>query len=231
MKTNLIRRHDVLARATMIRKLVLCLLIICINGIPATAQVSSLRVGMPSPIAASLGKYGDIPVSLYTGTPNINIPLYEVKGRILSLPISLSYHASGVKVEEIPGWVGLGWSLDAGGVITRTVRGVPDDQSGGYHSTGNQLYQSGNWSNNPPSTYLADLRSELADSEPDIFYFNFAGRSGMFIYGTNDTIRTIPYQKLRIDPIPGVGWIITTEDGTKYTFDAVETIIMITTMI
>ena len=65
------------------------------------AQVSSLRIGMPSPTAASLGKFGDIPVSLYTGTPNISVPLFEVKGRTISLPISLSYHGSGVKVEEI----------------------------------------------------------------------------------------------------------------------------------
>ena len=87
----------------------LVLLAICML-VPTSvkAQVGSLRVGMPSPTAASLGKFGDIPVSLYTGTPNINIPLYEVRGRVLSLPITLSYQASGIKVDEIPGWVGMG---------------------------------------------------------------------------------------------------------------------------
>ena len=28
-----------------------------------------------SPNAASLGKYGDVPISYYTGAPNISIPL------------------------------------------------------------------------------------------------------------------------------------------------------------
>ena len=77
----------------------------------------------PAPTSASLGKYGDIPVGFHTGTPNISIPLYQLQGRALSVPISLSYHAGGMKVEEVASWVGSGWSLNAGGVITRTTHG------------------------------------------------------------------------------------------------------------
>ena len=66
------------------------------------------------PTAAALGEYGEVPVSLHTGVPNISIPIFEVKGKKLSLPISLSYHAGGIKVEEVASWVGLGWSLQAG---------------------------------------------------------------------------------------------------------------------
>ncbi len=84
----------------------------------------------PSPTAAGLARYGDIPVSNHTGTPNINIPIYEVKTRDLSLPISLSYHASGIKVADLASWVGLGWSLNAGGVITRTIQSLPDEGAG-----------------------------------------------------------------------------------------------------
>ena len=78
---------------------------------------------MPSPTAANLGLYGEIPVSYYTGTPNISIPLYEIKGKQITVPISLTYHPSGIRPEIHPGPVGLGWSLRADGVITRTVRG------------------------------------------------------------------------------------------------------------
>lgn len=38
---------------------------------PTTTQVLP-----PSPNAAALGHYGDVPVSLYTGLPSITVPLY-----------------------------------------------------------------------------------------------------------------------------------------------------------
>ena len=106
----------------------LVILLVSLAGLPSWlwSQTSLPEVIPPSPTAASLGEYGDIPVSTYTGIPNISIPLYQIQSRDLSLPISLSYHAGGVKVEEEASWVGLGWSLNAGGVITRSIRGLDD---------------------------------------------------------------------------------------------------------
>ena len=75
----------------------------------------------PAPTSASLAKYAQIPVSTYTGIPQIAVPIFNIKVRDISVPISLSYHAGGVRVEEEAGMVGLGWSLNAGGVITRQV--------------------------------------------------------------------------------------------------------------
>lgn len=76
-----------------------------------------------SPESASFEKYGKIPVSEYTGTPSIAIPLYTVSGSSISAPISLSYHASGIKVNQEATWVGLGWDIVAGGRITLDVKG------------------------------------------------------------------------------------------------------------
>jgi len=91
-------------------------------------QLTNLKnLTPPSPEAASLGKYGETPISLYTGIPQISIPIYELKRRSISVPISISYHASGVKVGEIASSVGLQWALNAGGIITRSVAGLPDD--------------------------------------------------------------------------------------------------------
>ncbi|GGH32717.1 hypothetical protein GCM10011418_46420 [Sphingobacterium alkalisoli] len=81
---------------------------------------------LPSPTASSLGIYGDIPVSHYTGIPNIIIPFTSFVGGDLNLDISLSYHGRGVKVEDEAGWAGISWSLNAGGIITRTIRGEDD---------------------------------------------------------------------------------------------------------
>ena len=84
----------------------------------------------PSPEAAGLGKYGDVPVSTFTGNPGVNIPVYTIQYRGMSVPITLGYNSNGIKVSEEASWVGLGWNLSAGGMITRTIRGADDfDQS------------------------------------------------------------------------------------------------------
>ncbi len=85
------------------------------------------KVVPPSPEAASLFKYLDYPVDYATGIPQINIPLYEVKSGSLTLPISINYHSSGRKVYDETGAIGLGWTLMAGGMISRTIYGEPDD--------------------------------------------------------------------------------------------------------
>ena len=83
-----------------------------------------------TPQASALSRYGEIPVNLSTGVPNISIPLYNIKAGNYTLPISISYHASGIKTDDVATCVGLGWVLNAGGAITRTVRGLPDLKSG-----------------------------------------------------------------------------------------------------
>src|SRR5688572_27352866 len=92
------------------------------------------KTAIASPTAASLGKYGDIPVGYHTGLPSISIPIHTVAEGPLQLPISLSYHAGGLKVMEAASFVGAGWSLNAGGVITRSVNGAPDDRGFGATS-------------------------------------------------------------------------------------------------
>ncbi len=64
-------------------------------------------IGTPSPNAASLGVYANYPVGNFTGVPEINIPLYEINEGGYKLPISLSYNASGIKVDDVASWVGL----------------------------------------------------------------------------------------------------------------------------
>lgn len=79
-----------------------------------------------TPEAASLGKYGSIGCSEYTGVPDIKVPLFDIKSGDLSVPVSLYYDASGIKVEQEATFVGLGWNLSYGGCITRTVCGNDD---------------------------------------------------------------------------------------------------------
>lgn len=66
-------------------------------------QISERPLSVLSPNATSINAYGDIPVSLYTGTPNIDILLLEEKIKEFNLPISLHYHATGVRPDQRAG--------------------------------------------------------------------------------------------------------------------------------
>ena len=103
---------------------VLCLKTIAYCQTTSQPEYLHSNVVPPSPSVAALDKFVDIPISKYTGTPNINIPIWTAEGRSLSVPISLSYHASGVRVDKLPGWVGSNWALNAGGHFHDRTNGV-----------------------------------------------------------------------------------------------------------
>lgn len=81
----------------------------------------------PSPNQANLINIANFPKSNFTGVPEINIPVYNIKLKDFNIPIELQYSAGGIKVNDMSSWVGLGWNLSVGGSITRTVNGNPDD--------------------------------------------------------------------------------------------------------
>lgn len=58
----------------------------------------------------------------------------RLKQGLIAFLINLSYHASGIRVAQEATWVGLGWCLNAGGVITRTIRGKDDLGTGYYYN-------------------------------------------------------------------------------------------------
>ena len=163
--------------------------------------LSQSAVDLPSVVpppadAANLGRYGDVPVNMDIGLPNINVPLYEIKTPRLSVPISLNYYASGIKVDDQASWVGLGWSLNAGGVITRTIKGRDDLNSFVYPEYVNSLPLADtltqldwNYENNVSLGYI--------DVEPDNFFYNFLNYSGKYVFGQNAQPLIINYH----DPI------------------------------
>ncbi len=156
-----------------------------------------------SPEATEFVKYGNTSVSMYTGTPNISIPIYTVQGKEFSLPISLSYDAGGIKVTQIATQVGLAWSLQAGGMVSRITNGKPDhvleaasryygsfyteyEELNAFYQTTiseNQIYQPINPSYlNTLQSYLRYERDQILggeiDTQPDYFSFNVGSISG-----------------------------------------------------
>ena len=172
-----------------------------------------------SPEAAALGKYGEFPVGIYTGIPSISIPIWTISTPNLNHPVFLSYHASGRKVEEIATNVGLGWALNAGGVITRTIRHLADEATGGYYIN---PFQGTTDIEELDLDYVVDVRKGLKDGEPDLFYFNFGGYSGSFYFDRNSEIALVSKEDLRIEENFNnntlEGFEVTTPNGDKYYF-------------
>lgn len=219
----------------LIRKCIILLLLVCLSvntslaGIDPNADQSyHSKVIPPAPTVSSLGKYGNVPVNLSTGAINFSVPLYELKVKNATLPISLSYSSNGIKVDAIASWVGMEWSLFAGGVISRMVRGGPDENSTCNIPAGLEEYS--------PSTvdFLQYSWDHTTDTEPDIFQYNFNGYTGKFIIDFKNTqiiagdtvfkVYCVPYNNLKIkvnyltSNIGIYSFVITTPDGTKYTF-------------
>ncbi|NVM62176.1 YD repeat-containing protein [Mucilaginibacter sp. SG538B] len=188
-----------------------------------------------------------VPVNLQTGSPTIHIPIYEIRNGDVSVPVSLSY-TPGVKIAQSDGNddfnIGVGWRVDAGGTISRSVKGLPDDYQGaGADTRMGWLYgtgaagipgfnpQSRTDCNGDVSNYntLNTFANNNTDTEPDVFNFNFGGYSGQFVFDNNKVIRTMPYQDLSIVPSYSasgaiISFTVTANDGKKYTFIPVKTI-------
>lgn len=187
----------------------------------------------PSPEAQTFMRYGEIPVDPSTGVPNIEIPLYQIKSGKLSLPISLTYHSSGVRVEDIASVAGLGWRLSAGGVLTKTVVGQPDNSpSYGMFSypylsksqidalplDGSQFFS------------LNRITKGIMDSESDRYFYSCGnGLTGQFFYDPSFNIVSATYTDSKIIPLSPAsdgsgptGYEVIDEAGTQYFYQDVE---------
>jgi len=176
-------------------------IIICIiwNIGTMLAQEIPSPANIQSPNAASLGKYGDVKVSHFTGAADISVPIYSMSAKGIDLNIDLRYDASGIRIDQYPGWVGQNWTLSAGGVISRTIIGEPDE--GTLRNTDMEFltnwpdcgffyhYNDLNAVNILDQDYLEGLAYERFikdyDYQPDIFTFNFMGISGKFFLGND----------------------------------------------
>ena len=114
----------------------------------------------PSPESAAFGKYGETPVGHYSGVPQVEIPLYTIQVGDFSMPIGLSYHGSGFKAKEEASWVGLGWTLNAGGRITRTVRDADDFLANGFYRNYQHLPDDPEFQTTCPTTCSPSDRSD-----------------------------------------------------------------------
>lgn len=178
----------------------------------------------PSPQATELGRYGNVPVGMFTGSPNVNLNIYTLQESGLSIPINITYSSNGVQVDGVAKQLGIDWNLIAGGVITRQVNDMDDLQYPFYNvDTSNLACAASN-------QVASDIGSgNTIDTEKDIFSFNFLGNSGKF-YLEGDNIVQINPSNIKIEKFTALNnttpkFKITNIDGTEYYFgggDSVE---------
>lgn len=157
----------------------------------------------PSVESFKMTQFGSVAPSLYTGAMTYSLPLYTYQDEDFTIPISLEYSYDGYKPSQHSGTVGLGWALNCGGVITREVRGYPDDSYDlnesirGYFYTTKEIFHS----IYPWEIYNSKIRyafnqgpENFSIDEEDVFTDTpIYTTTHSIIYGTGDT---------RYDPSP-----------------------------
>ncbi|MEW7399319.1 DUF5977 domain-containing protein [Elizabethkingia anophelis] len=194
--------------------------ILCFISLQITAQettnIAANKINVKSPQTYAFEKYGNVPVNLYTGAIDLNIPIFKSE----HINLSLSYDSSGFIPSKRSAPVGLNWNFLAGGKITRTVNGIPDE----FKGTGSDAIGQGDNGVNSIFGRLTDVSGFMTgtkyktynnssvynlnagktgvnldwvlgegptkyEGEPDLFTFNVMGISGKFMVGNDGKVK------------------------------------------
>ncbi|WP_131329607.1 hypothetical protein [Chryseobacterium piperi] len=159
------------------------------SGNPYTPTIFS-----NSPISASLGQFDPMGIDLFTGQPSISFNLFSYTKDNYNLNIDLSYNLSSIKPDIPPTWAGVGWNVNVGGVITRTVKGGIDEVLVHNDSPSNKysyydnygMLDAADWASSSKLYQFININKSLFGSgrtvypSPDEFNFSVNGMSGTF---------------------------------------------------
>ena len=146
--------------------------------------------------ASKFSTYGNVSANLAQGTPAIDIALHTLTDMGVEIPIRLQYDASGIKVNDHSGIVGLKWSLHTGGMIRRSINSRPDEENGAWLdiaptvdlSTIPSSVSSHNSSYSDKNQNHVNLLFSVnggADYKSDYYSINAPGLNGRFIFDEN----------------------------------------------
>ncbi|MBR3074203.1 MAG: hypothetical protein IKH11_00410, partial [Bacteroidales bacterium] len=181
----------------------------------------------PSPGAASAVKYADVTFNPGTGMASFQVPVYELQGRHLRIPVSLCYQSGGVKVDEIPGVAGLGWALEAGGVLTRDIVYMPDEYSnwGFYEWPSEELMENMNAPGyiNETMAFLKRVLWRQKDTQADRYSYNVCGLHGTFILTPEREVEHLTGDGVLVKlNASDLTFTLIGPDGTQYCMTAIE---------
>lgn len=233
-------------------------IIICLFTFISSYQMSGQQVELnnsvvdyikkSTPQANQFQRYGDVPVNANTGTVDIGVPFFKLAIKNVDWNIGIGYQTGGIRVNDVATTAGIGWSLNASGMISAKIFQRCDvflknrADSSDYRKSFT-LTPTCNpcWNNTCQYNNINDIgvvRSILHDKEfedtrfqlnnlPDIFYLNAGGLSAKFFL-KNDTGYCMPSRDISIIHTPGAQandnnypgtWTVIDENGTKYKFE------------
>ena len=190
------------------------LLLIGPMGFSQKGSMDLLNYNPASPNAASLGNQGLYSVNKNLGNANIGIPIYTLSYRDLKVPISINYKTSGIRLNDLASWIGLGWTLNAGGAIIRNTKGLPDrDYYEQIPDLKDFAFNQNNWG------YLLDVVNGLKDTAPDQYILNALGITGTFYFDRKkQEVVFEETQQICVETISEEEIHIVLEDGTIMIF-------------
>lgn len=157
------------------------------------------------------------------GRATIRIPIYEIHADGFTLPISLYYTTGGIRANQKNGPIGIGWQLEAEPMITRIIRGKPDEAL--YLEDGKQLEENSEF-------FRLRIATGNADIQQDVFNYRLLSGSGKFflrpshnmsfdpVILSRDDVRVESESKIRTNFANPI--FITDTSGNRYTFGADE---------
>lgn len=170
-----------------------------------------------SPTVTAMEKYQSYPVSHCTGIPDITIPLYEIVAGEITIPVTLSYHSSGLKPKESSGIAGTGWMLNLEPSISRQINGVPDEKynSGWFYVSNIQRP----WNPDELMEFYDSKVNNAIDIRPDKYTYKLphGGGSGYF-RGSYMPMWTVPRNNDKVKLNHDNSMDITDENGIQYHF-------------
>ncbi|WP_374172975.1 DUF5977 domain-containing protein [Flavobacterium tructae] len=216
------------------KKVITRFLLIFVFWNAAYSQQSTLNPDLltfpVSPEAARLGTFGEIPVNLFYGRLQKNIELFTGNIGELSLPIQLSYNYGGNRLEETPSIMGLGWQLSVGGVVSREVRGLPDEHPRGFNNAATKQIVNNYINNDVIMDHEANkMASGFYDGEADKYNVSVNGIRFSFKIGIDGTPAFLSMHDNKIQILRNVnndqiieGFILTDASANQYFFEQKE---------
>ncbi|HEX8575982.1 MAG TPA: RHS repeat domain-containing protein [Flavobacterium sp.] len=189
-----------------------------------TPNIELQNFSPKSPEANAFIKQGEYPVDLSTGVANVSFPIYTIQCGDYSLPITLNYHPSGIKVSDEATWVGLGWNLNMGAQIISEVRDGPDEYNRIYDQVPTYREVATFMTNNPLG-YFSNFFQPLKENSwiRDVYNFTSPTANGKFVIDNlaNKEITIYPPDAFKVELTGGVTskkFKITDPSGNIYYF-------------